>query len=344
MFTFREHYTFLNMEEPVIIGKALEAFKTATLLDGRWKGPGKGRYDGIIEINVQGQWEPFFVEIKKELRNHQLQPLIEVAKQNFPMIVVAEHIFPKIKEELRNLDIGYIETCGNVFIKTDKLLINIDGKKPEPKKAEKVNRAFTKTGLKVVFQFLLDPEILNKPYREIAKTTAVALGNINYVITGLRDYGFIKEDQKGRLNLMNREDLIQKWLAAYEQRLRPGLYVGRFRLNEKVPFEDWRNIKLKKGATCWGEEPGGAILTDYLRPEILTLYTTESRNDLIMNYHFIPDPDGNIKIYKKFWAGTMTNENAAPPLLVYADLLNTGESRCIETAQIIYERHVSKII
>ncbi|MEO8414323.1 MAG: type IV toxin-antitoxin system AbiEi family antitoxin [Ginsengibacter sp.] len=80
------------------------------------------------------------------------------------------------------------------------------------------------------------------------------------------------------------------------------------------------------------------FLTNYLRPGELTLYITENRNELIKKYRLVPDIKGNIKIYKVFWhQKEETAINTVHPLLVYADLINTGDRRCIETAQKIYD-------
>ncbi|MBS1633282.1 MAG: hypothetical protein JST10_11995, partial [Bacteroidetes bacterium] len=69
-----------------------------------------------------------------------------------------------------------------------------------------------------------------------------------------------------------------------------------------------------------------------------TLYTIENRNELIKNYRLIPYEKGNIKVYKKFWHLDDGPAQTVPPLLIYADLMNTNDRRCIETAQKIYDR------
>jgi hypothetical protein len=99
-----------------------------------------------------------------------------------------------------------------------------------------------------------------------------------------------------------------------------------------------QKILLKDQKTFWGGEPAGDLYTNYLKPEIFTLYTTETRNELIKNYRIIPDPMGNIQVYKKFWTFTEANDHVVPPLLAYTDLMNTGDRRCIETANKIYEQ------
>ena len=62
--------------------------------------------------------------------------------------------------------------------------------------------------------------------------------------------------------------------------------------------------------------------------------------EVIKNYRVIPDPNGYIRIYQKFWEGNETQNVTAPPLLVYADLINTGDKRNIETAQKIYGQFI----
>jgi hypothetical protein len=50
------------------------------------------------------------------------------------------------------------------------------------------------------------------------------------------------------------------------------------------------------------------------------------------------DTNGNVEVLRRFW--TFDNEDAAlaPAPLVYADLMATGDGRCIETAKMVYER------
>lgn len=139
--------------------------------------------------------------------------------------------------------------------------------------------------------------------------------------------------------MQNKKELLNKWIAAYEEKLKPSLEVGTFRFLNEEDFRNWKNLSLNPNKSWWGGEPAGDLLTNYLRPETLTIYTEETRNELIKNYRLIPDPKGNIRAYKKFWQIDL-DEKTAPPLLVYADLLSTNDSRCIETAQKIYDEYL----
>jgi hypothetical protein len=183
---------------------------------------------------------------------------------------------------------------------------------------------------------------INLPYREIAERTQVGLGNINYIINGLKEMGFLIRLNKDEVKLINKKELLDKWITAYEEKLKPNLKIGTFRLMNNNTIDNWKLLPLQHNKTCWGGEPAGDILTNYLRPAELTLYTIETRNELIKNYQLMPDETGNVNVYKKFWRQDLEidNEYIAPPILVYADLINTDDKRCRETAERIYEQYI----
>ena len=109
-------------------------------------------------------------------------------------------------------------------------------------------------------------------------------------------------------------------------------HFGTFRFLKEEDFTNWKKLLIRNGKTWWGGKPAGDLFTNFLRPAELTLYTTDTRNELIKNYRLIPDEKGNVNAYKKFWQHDGVNDKVVPPLLVYADLVNTNDRRCMETA------------
>ena len=334
----------MNNKENKIIHLALENLQQNASISGKWVSTGPEELDGWIEFAIDHLQIRLRTTIRQELRNHQLPKLIEQADRLGPLLVVANHLFPKIKEELRQKHIAYLEANGNIYIRQEGLMVWLDGQKPIPTAIEKGNRAFTKTGLKVVFHFLNDEKLLHLRYRDIARITHVALGNINNVMNGLKDLNFLIEVDNRTFRLNKKKELLQKWMAAYEERLKPSLVIGRFRFLKEEDFTNWNTIQLVRGRTYWGSEPAGHLLTHFLSPGELTLYTTETRSELIRNYRLIPDEKGNVIAFQKFWHNEhlIDKIDAAeglivPPLLAYTDLMNTGDRRCIETAQKIYD-------
>jgi len=267
-----------------------------------------------------------------------LPQLATIAEKYPPLILVAETIYPKLKEELRERNIAYLEANGNIYVKYNDTLLWIDANKPNKFQKENGNRAFTKTGLKIVYEFLIDEPWINKPYREIAEKTGTGVGNITNIMKGLKNDGFLVKLTRDENKLTNKKELIEKWVGAYEIKLKPHLLLGHFRFVKENDFFNWKNLHLEPTTTWWGGEPAGDIMTNYLRPGELTLYTTENRNKLVKKYRLVPDIKGNIKIYKVFWYQQDEKTNkTVHPLLVYADLLNAADKRCIETAQKIYD-------
>ncbi len=329
------------MKEEYIVHTAIENLKKALGIEARWDGGRNDEFDGVLTIDIKGTRIAFNAEVKREVRNYQLEPFINKARYREPAILIANKIYPKIKEILREEGIAYLEANGNVYIREQDVLLWIDGNKTQKENKVKVKRAFTKTGIKVLFLYLLDQEWLNRPYREVAKKAGVALGTILPIREALTELGYlIKLDHK-RVKLINKDELINKWVEAYEEVLKPNITLGRFKLHTNEDY-DWRKLNFNYEELLWGGEPAADILTNHLNPENLTLYTNQKINDLITKYRLIPAKNGQITIYEKFWDLPQENMNTVPPLLVYADLINTGDSRCIETAKIIYNEYVGK--
>ncbi|MBZ0244159.1 MAG: hypothetical protein K8F24_13140, partial [Bacteroidales bacterium] len=276
----------------------------------------------------------FVIDVKTELRKFQVENLVALKQQYQNLLLVADSLFPAIKETLRELNIFYLETNGNTYIKTDGLLLFIEANKITKEVKTTGNRAFTKTGLKVLFQFLLDKELINQPHRLIAEKAAVALGNIPQIISGLRKTDYIIAVDKKQYVWNNRQELLQRWIEGYETTLRPVLEMGNFELKMH-----WNDLRLNTKKTLWGAEPAADLLTNYLRPEKLILYTLETRNELIQNYKMIPEKRGNIAVYELFWP-IDEKLNTAPPLLVYADLIIEGGKRNEETAKLIFDEFI----
>ncbi len=328
----------MNPQE--IIHNALHNIKTKANIIGKWKDTvDKNRIDGELKLKIENLAIHLFTDIKTEIRTIHLDKIEELAKEYHPFIVVAQRIFPKIKEELRNRNIAYLEANGNIYLKEKGLFLWIEANNNLEIKDKTTNRAFTKTGLKVVYQFLLNEEWINYTYRQIAGETNTGIGNINNIFTGLKQEGFLLQ-LKDQYKLENKKKLLERWLMEYDKRLKPTLTMGTFRFLKEEDFYNWKKLQLQNGKTWWGGEPAGDIFTNYLRPEKLTIYTTETRSDLMKNYRLVPDTNGNVKIFKKFWEYDEVNGKMVHPLLAYTDLINKEDRRCTETAQKIYDEYL----
>jgi len=328
------------MNEDDIVNNALIQLNQKAGLAGCWM-PANAELDGEMDLSFENKKLHLYIEVKNELRNHQLPRLIEMARKYQPLMVVADRIFPTLKEILRENKIGYLDGAGNIYVNTPEQLIWLDGNKHTEAVKPLTNRAFTKTGLRTVFYLLLHQDRINWPYRDLATATNVGLGNINNIITGLKEAGFILPVNKKEVILQNKKALLDRWIAGYRETLKPALHLGNFRFWNDKNFTERENLPIKTGETIWGGEPAAEWLTNYLNPEILTIYTEEKRAALVPKWKIMPAENGNIRFYEKFWHdGEMDDQIVVPPLLVYADLMITDDPRCVETAEMIYEKYL----
>ena len=91
-------------------------------------------------------------------------------------------------------------------------------------------------------------------------------------------------------------------------------------------------------------EVAAAKLTRQLKPAKVVIYAPELPGKLIIEHQLRKTTTGDIELLKPFWTfdHEFNAKGIAPPLLVYADLIATGDERNIETAEIIYDNYLEQ--
>jgi len=323
------------------INRAIDLLENQTGLNVRFNENCRGanELDGCFEIAIGKQTYKWMVELKNEITTNYLIRIKDLAYKDTThkhFLVITGYAYPKIREQLQTFGINYLDAAGNAFLKQKEFFVKIDGnqKQIEPEKLK--NRAFTNVGLKVLFYFLFEPDNINKTIREIAADTDTALDTVHKTINALIQMKYVLKVNEKAYRLINRQELLDHWIQDYDLKLKTKLYIGTFRFASRVDELKWKNIEFENGETVWGGEAAGAILTKYLHPEILTLYTNCTKNELALKYKLLPDTKGNVKVYTKFWKVEYKEKNIVPAILAYTDLIATHDNRCIETAKIIY--------
>ncbi len=325
------------MKNP-IVERIIEKLLANNQFEAEWfENNQANKVDGELLIRLEGNELRFPVEVKREIKKQHLIQIGEYKVLYPNLMIIADIINPTIRKLLKEKGVNYIDGAGNMFINEKGKYIHIEGNRNEMTEGLQMGRLFGIAGLKIIFALLNKEQLLNAPYRDIAEYTDTALGTVNYIINQLKINGYIIFINKETLKLKNKKKLMERWIAGYEDRLKKTLFIDKYRFR----YNNWREIQFKDKNILWGGEPAAEILTDYIIPQAYTLYTKENNKDLILNYQLIPDENGNVEVYKKFWNFTLDNlEKTVPPLLVYTDLLNTNEPRNLETAQLIYEKYL----
>jgi hypothetical protein len=216
------------------------------------------------------------------------------------------------------------------------LLLFINDQKVTPQREANTSKLWKSAGLKLIFTLLQLPELINEPYRTIANHTELSLGGIGPLIQELVKEKYFKQ-YNDKYVLENRDALLKRWIETFHTILRPKLYQGKFRFATPQVRENWKNVHLEK--MYWGGEPAGAILTNFLQPEQFTLYTDLPKTEVIKQLRLVPAQDGEVELLKPFWNIDNDIQRTVPPLLAYAELSASLDSRNQATAERIKEKY-----
>jgi len=302
------------------------------------------RYDCIIRVKNYDTELRWCVEVKNRLtKGDELKALRWKENAKYPLLLATKYIPPQAAFRLRENGIQFVDTVGNAFINQPPLFIFVQGNKPKPGEivAAPAARLFKGVGLKIVYLLLCRPELVVRPYRELADMAGVALGTVNVTVMELIKKGFILDMGKKGKKLLDTKTLFDRWIAAYPDNLKPKLLLGRFRGDG----DWWKDAQLDPVYAQCGGEVAAAKLTGYLKPGAVTLYVDKNRlPELVITNRLKKDPQGNVEILQRFWPpkNGFGEGDTVHPILVYADLLALGEQRTMETAQILYERYLDK--
>lgn len=256
-----------------------------------------------------------------------------------PRVLLAPHVAPEAAMALARAGIPFLDAAGNAYLAGPGLLVRIIGQ-AQPRATPRPPappRLFTAKGMRVMFVLLARPDYLGRPQREVAAAAQVAVGTVAGVFEGLRALGYLR--QAGAVRLHRRGDLATQWVNTYIQR---NPYQNKNNRFTAADPEWWKTIDLKRYDACFGGDVAAAKLTGYLKPKLCIVHTFGDANALKRDARMRTDPVGDILITEAFWRLPPDERTeTAPPLIVYAQLLATGDPRAIEAAKLIHERFLA---
>lgn len=293
---------------------------------------GDHRPDATLGLRFGSRELRYLAEAKRGLRPATLGAVIhQLRARGGNPLLVTDHVTPPLADALRAQGIEFIDAAGNAFLNQPPLLVFVKGQRPAGEgPALERGRAFQATGLQVLFTLLARPELVARPYREIAAAAGVAHGTVGWVMAELPGLAYVAK-VGGRRRLMNGERLLDRWTEAYARTLRPKLLLGRYRgdlgaLQRTTPWP---------GGVLIGGELAAARLTRHLRPGTATFYAETVDPKVLLKLVLKADSEGNVDFRRRFWNFQAEERQLTPNLLVYADLLAIGDARCLETAQLL---------
>jgi hypothetical protein len=259
-----------------------------------------------------------------------------------PVILVKRHINRALAEKLIEADIPFLDTAGNVFINEPEATILITGQdRPKIRHTDTTSRSTTPKGLQVSFALASQPDLVEKPYRTIAEVSAVALNTVNLAVDDLIARRLVAM-RKGKRTIPDRKQFIIDWAKLYPTGLRTRLGARRFKSERDLAW--WQSANLSEFKARLGGESAAEVLTHENKAASVTIYAHGGASNGLKRHALLrPDPSGDIEILDSFWPEYAEHLWATPPavvhpLLIFADLSASADSRNHYVAEKIYEQ------
>lgn len=261
-------------------------------------------------------------------------------------ILVARYITPQMSEHIKGLNMPFLDTAGNAYLNEGDLFVSVKGSKLKQTSAQPpLKRPFKTAGLRVIFALLCNPGLEKASFRNISMAANVALGSVSSVVQDLKQIGHMIENKDQGRQLVDKKELLNKWIMVYPEQLRPKILISRYESIEPTSNNWWQNVETNANLYWSGEIAAKRFLPD-LQPSLVTVYIKQPLNEFLHQYQLRNALDGNIEILDTFWGfdDKQPASNMVPPLLIYADLIASGNPKNLEIAKLIYEKEVLALV
>ena len=256
-------------------------------------------------------------------------------------VVVFAEASSNVKEQLRENNLSYLEASGNAFLSLDNFFLFIDTAKTARSTTDKSSKAFSKTGLKIVYSILSNTYALETNYRNLAELSGTSIDSVGRVLHELvADKYLVKTGNRG-FSITNNQRLLKDWAILFNKTLRPKLKTRVFDFHDGSM--ELQSLLHQDTGGFIGGELAAESMENQLISRKANVYVEGSFVDFALKNNLKPAKNGRITLVEKFWNKSdnyfEVSESLASPTLVYADLINDPSPRNLEAANEILKRN-----
>ena len=330
----------------------LPPVETVRLLKEKTANPASGEH-GLLEIKTKVRNQIFQYTVRGELKRPLPLFFSNRLKTDLPIILISGHVNPSIAADLREKGLNFIDVQGNAHIHIKNFLfIDREGRKPVSVPQEKYPSIFNPKGMQLLYILLIDKTKLDATVRTLASLAGVSKDRASSGMRELRRTGRIIETAKNHFLFSDKQSLLEQWLSHYNERFRSSLILGSYRMAPSIE----ENLPVILASTLPGNRYaiGGARGSDLLIPHYkgLTAEIYIQPEDIATvqkALKLIPSAETNITLFRLFSDEVIFHETDIPysvahPLLIYSELLFRKSDRAEETAQLIFDQFLNKMI
>ena len=133
-------------------------------------------------------------------------------------VLGAAYLSPRAREMLREFDVGYIDTTGNVWITSSApgMFISADGNEKDPWPRRDVLQSLRGRGAACAVRSIVD---VAPPFgvRELAEATGTPAPTLSRVLRLLEREGVVNRQSRGRVVAVDWQGAIRRWAQDYDQ-------------------------------------------------------------------------------------------------------------------------------
>jgi hypothetical protein len=332
--------------------RALPFVKAAKV--DRSRGRGESDADLVVKLQTPAGPVRYIVEVKaapltRAVAADLLSRLGRRSANN--ILVLSEYVPPAIAEELADHGVQFLDAVGNQHVAIgDQYFVRASGKRPA-RTASPEHKSTQPTGYLVYFALLADPKLRSAPVRTVAAAAGVSKSAVANAIARLEAQKVLVRGRAKRTWVDTRA-LLERWLVGYSEVVRPRFLVGGYRAQESDPiaFEKWIEAQMPVD-TAWAFGGGAAAyrLTGHYRGESTVVHVADPPADLPRRLRVVR-VDSNQKpnlVLLRAPAPLLlqgVSARTAHPLVVYTELLYTGDERAREAAAEIREAQLREVL
>jgi len=343
--SYSEHWNAIQKSE--ILDRAFERLREQTGIEAKLTAPAGSSTTGDSQVVfVQAERKVSYrvaYRAKVDRKAHLNQADEQLRRTAGPGLLVTAYMSTTLATHCREIGLSFLDAAGNAFLHGEGLFVWIAGRKPstDMSGSRKGAGAFHGRGLQVVFALLAHPPLLHAPYRKVAQAAGASLGTTSKSLEDLMNRNFLVANDSGTRRWVDRQRVLQTWATNFPLGLRSHLQPRRYNAGNA---DWWREAQPETFDGYWSGEVAAAKLTHDLVPKLVTVYLPHDRGPFLAAHRLKADPRGPIEVLDVFWhfeQGGTEAPGVAPPLLVYADLLDLGDPRTDEQARLIHDRFLA---
>lgn len=271
-------------------------------------------------------------------------------KKNMFYVVLLGRTAHVPEEKLLEKGINFIDLAGNMNLKlSENYQAVIVGRREKRLEESEFSRVSSRAGVQLLFTLAAHPDAANWPIRQLAEVSGISKSIVARLKHRLVRAEML-QPAGHQFRLRSPNEIREQLLSGYGETLYPRILQGRFRSATRDSKELLSKVSgvLAETHTRWALTGGPAadLLQHYYRGPEVPIFVDKPRADLPGRLRLLPDRNGPIKLLSAFgplafWR-TIDSYTIAHPWLIFAELMQSEDSRAHEAAEELYREFLTK--